>query len=127
MEAVTDFIFLGSKITADGDCSYEIKRCLLLRRKAVTNLDNILKGRDITDKDPSGQTCGFSSSCVCMWELDHKESWALQNRCFWTVVLEKTPESPLDLKGINLSILKESIPKYSLEGLMLKLKLQYFG
>ena len=66
METVMDFIFLGSKITADGDCSYEIKRCLLLRRKAVTNLDNILKGRDITDKDPSGQTCGFSSSCVCM-------------------------------------------------------------
>ena len=90
METVMDFIFLGSKITADGDCSYEIKRCLLLRRKAVTNLDNILKGRDITDKDPSGQTCGFSSSCVCMWELDHKESWALQNRCFWTVVLGKT-------------------------------------
>ena len=66
METVMDFIFLGSKITADGDCSYEIKRCLLLRRKAMTNLDSILKGRDITNKGPSGQTCGFSSSRVCM-------------------------------------------------------------
>ena len=94
-----DFIFLGSKVTADGDHSYEIKRCLLLRRKTMTNLDNILKGRDITDRGPSGQTCGFSSSRVCVWELDHKESWALKNRCFWTVVLEKT----LGLQGDTTS------------------------
>ena len=66
MEAVTDFIFLGSKITADGDCSHEIKRPLLLERKAMTNLDSILKGRDITDKGPSSQSYGFSSSHVWM-------------------------------------------------------------
>ena len=66
METVTDFIFLGSKITADGDCSQEIKRHLLLGRKAVKNLDNILKSRDITDKGPSSQSYGFSSSHVCI-------------------------------------------------------------
>ena len=126
METVTDFIFLGSKITADGDCSHEIKRPLLLERKAMTNLDSILKGRDITDKGPSSQSYGFSSSHVWMWELDHKESWAPKNWCFWTVVLEKTLDSPLDSK-INQSIVREISPKYSLEGLILKLKLQYFG
>ena len=62
-----------------------------------------------------------------MWELGHKEGWAPKNWCFWTVVLEKTLESPLDFKKINLSILKENIPKYSVEGLMLKLNLRYFG
>ena len=64
METVTDFIFLGSKITADGDCSHEIKRHLLLGRKAMTNLDSIVKGRDITDKDPFNQSYGLSSSHV---------------------------------------------------------------
>ena len=73
METVTDFIFLGSKITADGDCSHEIKRCLLLGRKAMTNLDSVLKSRDITNKGLSGQSYGFSSSHVWMGELDHKE------------------------------------------------------
>ena len=66
MEIVADFLFLGSKISADGDCSHEIKRCLLLRRKAMTNLDSILKSRDITDKSPSSQSYGFSSSHVWM-------------------------------------------------------------
>ena len=67
MEIVTHFIFLGSKITADGDCSHEIKRCLLLGRKAMTNLDSILKSRDhFADKDPSSQSCGFSGSHVQM-------------------------------------------------------------
>ena len=66
METVTDFIFLGSKITADGDCSHEIKRRLLLGRKAMTNLDSILKSKDITDKCPSNQSYGFSSSHVWM-------------------------------------------------------------
>ena len=66
METVTDFIFGGSKITADGDCSHEIKRCLLLGRKAMTDLDSILKSRDITDKDPYSQSYGFSSSHVWM-------------------------------------------------------------
>ena len=66
METVADFIFLGSKITADGDCRHEIKRCLLLGRKAMTNLDSILKSRDITDKSLSSQSYGFSSSHVWM-------------------------------------------------------------
>ena len=101
VETVADFIFWGSKITADGDCSHEIKRHLLLGRKAMTNLDSILKSRDIANKDPSSQSYGFSSSHVWMWELDHKESWTLKNWCFWTVVLEKTLESPLDCKGIQ--------------------------
>ena len=96
--------FLGSKITADSDCSHEIKRCLLLGRKAMTNLDSILKSRDIhyfPNKGPSSQSYGFSSSHVWMWEQDHKESWALKNWCFWTVLLEKTLESPLDYKKIQ--------------------------
>ena len=103
MEIVTDFIFLGSKITADGDCSLEIKRHLLLGRKVMTNLDRILKSRDITfvNKGPSSQSYSFSSSHVWMWELDCKESWAQKNWCFWTVVLEKTLESPLDCKEIQ--------------------------
>ena len=101
-ETVADFIFWGSKITADGDCSHEIKRRLLLGRKAITNLDSILKSRNITlNKGPSSQSYGFSSSHVWMWELDHKESWAPKNWCFWTVVLEKTLQSPLDCKEIQ--------------------------
>ena len=96
-------IFLDSKITADGDCSHEIKRCLLLGRKAMTNLDSILKSRDIPlpTKGPSSQSYGFSSSPVQMWELNYKESWEPKNWCFWTVVLEKTLESPLDCKEIQ--------------------------
>ena len=73
VEAVTDFIFLGSKITADGDCSDEIRH-LLLRKKAMTNLDRVLKSRHpFANKGPHSQSCGFSSSHVRMWELDHKE------------------------------------------------------
>ena len=79
------------------------------------------------NEGPSSQGCGFSSGHVWMWELDYKESWAPKNWCFWTVVLEKTLESPLDCKEIHQSILKEISPGCSLEGLMLKLKLQYFG
>ena len=103
METVRDFIFLGSKITADGDCSCEIKRHLLLGRKAMSNLDTILKSRDITlsTKVHSSQSYGFSISRVWMWELDYKESWVLKNPCFWTVVLEKTLESPLYSKEIK--------------------------
>ena len=76
VETVSDFIFLGSKITANGDCSHEIKRCLLLRRKVMTNLDSILKSRDITlsTKGPSSQGYGFSSGHVWMCELDCEES-----------------------------------------------------
>ena len=76
LETVSDFIFLGSKITADGDCSHEIKRRLLLGRKVMTNLDSILKSRD---KGPSSQGYGFSSGHAWMWELDYKESWAPKN------------------------------------------------
>ena len=74
METVRDFIFLGSKITADGDCRHEIKKRLLLGRKAMTNLDSILKSRNINfaNKGLSSQSCGFSSSHVWIWELDHK-------------------------------------------------------
>ena len=97
-----DFISGGSKITTDGDCSQEIKRHFLLRRKAMTNLDRILKSRDyIANKGPSSQSYGFSSSHVWMWELNYKESWALKNWWFWTVVLEKTLESPLDCMEIQ--------------------------
>ena len=92
-------LFLGgSKITANGDCSHEIKRCLLLGRKAMTNVDNILKSRDIT---LPRKVCLVNNSHVWMWELDYKESWAPKNRCFWTVVLEKTLESSSDCKEIQ--------------------------
>ena len=104
METVRDFIFGGSKITADGDCKHEIKKCLLLGIKAMTNLDSILKSRDITlltKVRPSSQSYGFSSSHVWMWELDYKEIWVLKNWCFRTVVLEKTLEIPLDCKDIQ--------------------------
>ena len=77
------------------------------------------------DKDPSSQSYGFSSSHVWVWELDHKEGWVMKDWCFWTVVLWMTPESPLDTRRLNQSILKKISPEYSLEGLMLML--QYFG
>ena len=97
-----DFIFLGSKITVDGDSSHEIQRCLLLGRKATTNLDSIKKQRHyFANKGPSSQGYGFSSSYVWIWESDHKESWAPKNWCFWTLVLEKTVESSLDCKEIQ--------------------------
>ena len=87
-------------------CCHEIQRCLLLGRKVMTNLDSILKSRDITFsllhyKGPSSQGYGFSSGHVWMWELDYKESWVPKNWCFWSVVLEKTLESPLDCKEIQ--------------------------
>ena len=121
METVRDFIFLGSKITADGDCSHEVKRCLLLGRKAMTNLDSILKSREtlLYWQNPSSQSYGFFSSHV----LDHKESWALKNWCFWTVCW-RLSESPLDARWSNQPILKKINPEYPLEGLMPKL--QYF-
>ena len=93
----------GSKITADGDCIHEIKRHWLLGRKTITNLDSILKIRDIifADRGLYHQSYGFSSGHVWMWELDHKEGWMPKDWCFWTVVLEKTLESPLDCKEIK--------------------------
>ena len=100
METVADFIFLGSKITADDDWSHERKRRLLLGRKAITNRGSVLKSRDVTlpTKVLIGKAMILSSSHVWMWQLDHKESWALKNWCFWTLVLEKTLESPLNCK-----------------------------
>ena len=91
------------KITVDGDCTHEIKRCLLLGRNAMTNLDSILKIRDITlpRKVHYSQSYSFSRSHVWMWELDHKEGWALKNWCFRIVVLEKTLENPLDSKEMK--------------------------
>ena len=92
MEIVTNFIFLDSKITADVDCSHEIKRSLLLGRKAMMNLDSILKSRDITL---------LTKIHVWMWEMDHKEGWVLKNWCLQTVVMVKILESPLDSKEIK--------------------------
>ena len=119
--------FWGSKITADGDCSHEIKRRLLLRRKVMINLDSILKSRDVTLPTKIFLVKAMIFPVVMYrCELDYKESWA-QNWCFWTVVLEKTLESPLDCKEIQPIHPKEISPGCSLEGLMLKLTLQYFG
>ena len=96
-------IFFGSKITADGDCSHEIKRLLLLERKAMTNIDSILKKQryHFANRGLYSQCYGFSSSHVWIWEVDHKENWVQKNWCFWTVVLEKTLESPLDCREIK--------------------------
>ena len=103
METVTDFIFLGSKITADGDCSHEIKRCLLLGRETMANLHSTLKKlrHFFADKGSYSQRYSFSSIHVWMWGLGHKKCWALKNQCFRTVVLEKTLESPLGCKEIK--------------------------
>jgi len=98
---VTDFILLSSTITTDGELSHEIKRRLLHGRKVMTNLNSIFKDITLPTKGPSGQGYGFSSGHVWMWELDYKESWVLKNWCFWTMVLEKTLESPLDCKEIQ--------------------------
>ena len=103
VETVADFIFWGSKITADVDCSHEIKRRLLLGRRVMTNLDSILKSRDITlpAKVLLVKAMVFPIVMLWMWELDHKESWVMKNWCFWIVVLEETLESPLDCKEIQ--------------------------
>ena len=129
METVTDFIFLGSKITADGDCSHEIKRCLLLGRKATTNLDSILKSRNITlpTKVHIVKTVvflvvvyGCESWTILKAELQRIDAFELW--C-WRRLLRV----PWTAKRSDQSILKEINPEYSLEGLMLKLKLQSFG
>ena len=102
VETVTDFIFLGSKITVDGDCSHEIKRCFLLGKSYDQPRQHIKKQRHyFTDKGASSQSYDFTSSHIWMWELDYKESWVPKNWCFWTVVLEKTLESTLDCKEIK--------------------------
>ena len=129
MEIMTDFIFLGSKITADGDCSHEIKRCLLLGRKVMTNIDSILKSRDIT---LSTKVCLIKAMVfpVVMYgceswtikKADHRRIDACELWC-WRRLLRV----PWTTRRSNQSILKETSPGCSLEGLMLKLKLQYFG
>ena len=102
METATDFNLGNSKITADGDCFHEIKRHLLLGRKVMTKLDSILKSRDITLPTKICPVKAMVFSGVMYgWELDYKERWALKYWCFWTVVLEKTIESPLDCKEIQ--------------------------
>jgi len=129
METVTDSIFLGSKITADGDCSHEIKRHLLLGREAMINLDSILKSRDITllTKVHLVKSMVFYSSHVRMWELDHKEGWAQRIDAFELWYWRRLLRIPRTARRSNQSILKEISPEYSLEGLMLKLKLKSFG
>ena len=129
METVTDFICLGSKITADGDYSHEIKRCLLLGRKAMTNLDTIVKSRHITLRT---KVCLVKAvvlpvvmyGCEC-WTTKKAEHWRIDafELWYWRRVLRV----PWTTRRSNQSILKEISPECSLEGLMLKLKLQYFG
>ena len=107
-ETVRDFNFLGSKITVDGDCSHEIKRCLLLGRKTMTNLDSRLKTRNyFVDKSLSSQGYGFSSAHVWMWELDYKESWPWRIEVFelwcWRILLRV----PWTARRSNQSILTE--------------------
>ena len=103
METVTDFIFLGSKITADGNCSHKIKKTLVPWKKIYDQPRQHFKKQRhyFANKSLSSQGCGFSSSHVWMWELDHKDGWVLKNWGFWTVVLEKTLESSLHRKQIK--------------------------
>ena len=129
METVTDFIFLGSKITADGDFSHEIKRCLLLGRKVMTNLDSILKNRDITLPT---KVYLFKTMVVLVVLYGH-ESWTIKKAehqridVFEPWCWRRLLRVPWTARRTSQSILKEINPEYSLEGLMLKLKLQYFG
>ena len=102
METVADFILGGSKITADGDCSHEIKRCCSWKKSYNQPRQHIEKQRHyFANKGPSSQSYGFSSNHVWMWELGYKESWATKNWCFLTVVLRKILESSLDCKEIQ--------------------------
>ena len=129
VETMADFIFLGSKITADGDCSYEIKRRLLLGRKVMTNLDSMLKSRDITS---STKVC-LVKALVFPVVVYGYESWTVKKAerqridAFELWCWRRLLRVPWTARRSNQSILKEISPRCSLEGLMLKLKLQYFG
>ena len=128
LETVTDFIFLDSKITAYGDCSHEIKRCLLLGRKFMTNLDSILKSRDIT----LSTKIYLVKAIVYPVLMDGCESWTVktaehQRMDAFELWCWRRLRVPWTARRSNLSILKEISPGCSWEGLMLKLKLQYFG
>ena len=129
VETVPDFIFGGCRITADSDCSHEIKRHLLLGRKVMTNLDRIFKSRDITlpTKVHLSQGYGFSSGHVWMWELDYKKAEHQRTDAFEVWCWRRLLRVPWTARSSNQSILKETSPVCSLEGLMLRLKLQYFG
>ena len=119
LKTVTGFIFLGPKTTVDSDCRYKIKRCLLLGREAITNLERVLKSRDIIFWQSSiWSNYGLSSSHVQRWELDPKNGWAPKNWHF-QIVLERTLESPLDFKEIKPVNPKGNEPGILLEGLML--------
>ena len=129
MERVTDFIFVGSKITTDGDCCHDIKRCLIFGRKAMTNLDNISKGRDITLPTKAHLVkamvfpvvmCGYES-----WTIKKAEWRRIGSLELWC--WRRLLRVPWTAKRSNQSIVKEISPENSLEGLMMKLKLQYFG
>ena len=129
METVSDFTFLGSKIIAGNDCSHEIKRCLLLGRKAMTNLDSILKSRDIT----LSTKVHLVKSMVFPVVMYGCESWTIKKAehqridAFELWCWRRLLRIPWTARRSIQSILKEICPEYSLEGLMLKLKLQYFG
>ena len=133
METVTDFIFLGSKITADGDCHHEIKRCLLLGREAMTNLDSTLKNRDISLPTKVRLKRSKVKAMVFPVVVYGCESWAIKKAERWRIdafelwCWKRLLRVPWTARKSNQSILKEISPEYSLEGLMLKLKLQYFG
>ena len=129
MKTVTGLIFLGSEITADGDCSHEIKRCLLLGRKAMTNLDSILKSRDITlsTKVHLVKVMVFPVVMYGCESWTIKKAECLRNDAFELWCWRRLLRVPWTAKISNQSILKEISSECSLEGLMLKLKLQYFG
>ena len=128
-ETMSDFIFLDSKITADGDCSHEIKRCLLLGRKVMTNLDSILKSRDVT----LPTMVRLVKAMVFPVVMYGYESWTTKKAecgridAFELWCWRRLLRAPWTVRRSNQSILKEISPKYSVEGLMLKLKLQYFA
>ena len=130
METVRDFIFLGSKITVNGDCSHEIKRHLPLERKAMTNLDSVLKSRDITLPT---KTC-LVKAIVFPVVMYGCESWTVKkkaecqrNDAFKLWCWRRLLRIPWTARRSNQSVLKEISPEYSLKGLILRLKLQYFG
>ena len=129
MESMSDFIFGGSKITADGDCSHEIKRCLILGRKAMTNLDSIFKSRDITLPTNVRLVKAMVFSVVMYgcesWTVKKTERQRIDAFELWC--WRRLLRVPWTARRSNQSILKEISPGYSFEGMMLKLKLQYFG
>ena len=129
VETVSDFIFLGSKITADGDCSHEIKRCLLLGRRVMTNLDSILKSRDITLPTKAHLVKAMVFPVVMYgcesWTVKKAELQRIDAFELWC--WRRLLRVPWTARRSNQSILKEISPGISLEGMMLKLKLQYFG